>query len=239
MITKSYHHTAERIKMSDIKQVFLAADGTMFDTKAEAIDHGRRPLITAAMTAVTGGNAELTDWLVKNQEAVETAFESGTIKRVSKSEKAKLEKALDAIVEAGNPKFAFVADNKDDILKSFRWPSVTRMEPEEKVAAATAALVAASADAEAGTPGNEELANWIVSNKDAVLAAYDAGVVKREVSPKAIAGLAAYREEQARRKAAAAEGKPVEATETKKKADKVEEKVEEPAVEVAEETTEV
>jgi len=180
----------------ELKQVFTTPDGKHFDTKAEAMNYLRKPKIMEAMKKVTGGNAELADWLVNHQESVEMAFESGTIKRVTKSEHNKLAKALEAIVEAGNSKFAFVADNKGAILDSFRWPSVKRMSDEEKSAAARNTLVAAS-------EGNEELAGWVLANKDAILEAYTAGIEKKQVNPKAAEALAAYRAKKAAEKAAA------------------------------------
>lgn len=180
----------------ELRQVFTTPDGKTFDTKAEALNYLRRPKIKEAMKKVAGGNAELADWLVENQETVEMAFETGTIRRVTKSEHNKLAKALEAIVEAKNPKFSFVADNVSAILDSFRWPSVKRMDEAEKATAARNTLVAAS--------DNEELAEWVLANKDAVLQAYDAGVEKRAVNPKAQEALAAYRAKKAAEKAAAA-----------------------------------
>lgn len=180
----------------ELKQVFTTPDGKTFDTKAEALNHLRKPKIAEAMKKVTGGNGELADWLVEHQETVEVAFETGTIKRVTKSEHNKLAKALEAIVAAGDSKFAFVADNKGAILDSFRWPSVKRMSDEEKNAAARNTLVAAS-------EGNTELAEWVLANKDAILEAYTAGVEKRQVNPKAAEALAAYQAKKKAEKAAA------------------------------------
>jgi len=178
----------------EIAQVF-SVNGINFATKAEAMDYLRRPLITAALSALTGkGNESLVDWLIENQEVVETAFESGTVKRVTKSEAAKLNKALDAIVDSGDKAFAFVIDNVDAIRDSFRWPSVKRMTDDEKALAARNTLVASA--------GNEELAEWIINNKDAVIEAFKAGITKREVSPKASEALAKYRAEKAAEKAA-------------------------------------
>jgi dsDNA-binding SOS-regulon protein len=179
----------------ELRQVFTTEDGKVFETKADALNYLRRPKIKAAMMTVTGDNDELSDWLVENQEVVEAAFEAGTIRRVSKSDSTKLTKALEAIVEAANPKFAFVADNIEAIISSFRWPSVKRLSEEEKAAEGKAALVAASE--------NEELADWVIENRQAVLEAYSAGVEKRQVNPKAAEALAAYRAKKAAEKAAA------------------------------------
>ena len=181
----------------ELKQVFTTPDGKQFDTKAEALDYLRRPKILEAMTKATGGNKELADWLVEHEEQVEMAFETGTIRRVSKSESKKLKAALDHIAEVlkDDKKAAFVVDNVASIADSFRWPSVKRMDDAEKATAAKNTLVAAS-------EGNEELADWVLANKDAVLEAYEAGKEKRQVNPKAAEALAAYRAKKAAEKAA-------------------------------------
>jgi hypothetical protein len=178
----------------ELRQVFTTPDGKVFDTKADALNYLRKPKIKEAMKKICGGNTELADWLVDNQETVEMAFETGTIKRVTKAEHNRLTKALEAIVEAKNPKFAFVADNAQAVIESFRWPSVKRMSDEEKAIAARNTLVGAS--------DNEELADWVLANKDAVLEAYSAGVEKRQINPKAQEALAAYRAKKAAEKAA-------------------------------------
>jgi hypothetical protein len=190
----------------ELRQVFTTPDGKTFDTKAEALTYLRRPKIKEAMMKVTGGNAELSDWLIENQEKVEVAFETGTIRRVTKSEHNKLAKALDAMKEIqGNSKIAFLQENAGAILDSFRWPSVKRMDEAEKATAARNTLVAAS-------EGNEKLAEWVLGNKDAILAAYEAGIEKKQINAKAQEGLAAYRAKMAAQKAAAAaaEGKAAE-----------------------------
>ena len=179
-----------------LKQVFTTPDGSIFDNKVDALNHLRKPQIRAALSVVTQNNDELTDWLVANAETVEIAFETGAIRRVTKVDHNKLSKALEAIVASGDPKFAFVTENKGAILDSFRWPSVKRMDDAEKATAARNTLVAAS-------EGNEELAEWVLANKDAILNAYEAGVEKRAVSPKATEALAAYRQKKAEEKAAA------------------------------------
>jgi hypothetical protein len=91
---------------------------------------------------------------------------------------AELEKALAEITSG------FLFDNAKAVLDSFRWPAVKRLTAEEKVEAAKTEILQAS--------GNPELADYVVSNSAAILEAYSAGVEKREVSPKAAAGLAEY-----------------------------------------------
>ena len=170
----------------EFKQVIVTPDGVQHATKAEAILHVRRPKIKAELDVLTGNNEELSQWLLDNQEIVEMAFETGTIRRVTKSERNKLEKALTAIVEANEPRFAFVTEHAATIVESFRWPSVKRMKDEEKTIAARNTLVANS-------EGNTELADWILNHREAILQAYEAGKEKRAVSPQATAGLDAYR----------------------------------------------
>ena len=181
--------------MTELKQVYTTEDGKQFEKKADALNYLRRPKILEAMMLITANNAELSDWLVENQETVEVAFESGTIKRVTKSEAKKLEKALIALTEIeGNTAIAFLQANADAIKDSFRWPSVKRMTPEEKITQAKNVLVAAT--------DNADLADWVIENKDKVVEAYKAGIVKRVVSEKAKNGLQAYRDKMAAKKKA-------------------------------------
>jgi len=183
----------ERMNMTELKQVFMI-DGKAFETRKEAMDYLRLPKITEALLKVTSGNKDLTEWLVAHQEAVETAFDTGTIRRVTKSEQKKLDKALDALKEVGDSRLAFLVENAEAISDSFRWPSVKRMDDAEKATAARNSLVAIAE--------REDVADWILANKEAVLAAYEAGVEKRAVSPKATEALAAYRAKMAADKAA-------------------------------------
>ena len=183
--------------MSDIRQAFITEDGKYFETKKEAQDYLRRPKIEAELNKLTGKNEELTSWLLDNREAVEMAFEVGQIRRVSKSERKKLENALKHIAESmkNDNKVAFLIEHSDTVLKSFRWPTVQRMSDEEKLIATKNTLLKASEN-------NTELADWVIANKNAVLEAYNAGVVKPPVNQKAQEALAAWRAQKAAEKAA-------------------------------------
>lgn len=182
--------------MEQLKQVILAPDGTQFETMAEAKTYLRRPKIKEALLKLTKYDEKVAAWLLDNQETVENAFETGVIRRVSKSERNKLEKALNAIVEAANPKFAFVAENADTIKEVFRWPTIKRLTPEEKDGAIRRTLMNA-------TENEEAFVQWIIDRKEEILECYKAGIEKREVNPKAASALAAYRERKAAEKAAA------------------------------------
>jgi hypothetical protein len=172
--------------MTDVlKAMFQTPDGALHETKAAATDHMRAPKIKEALMKLTENNTELSDWLVEHRELVSNAFGTGTIKRVTKSEKKKLDAAIDAVVASENKDFKFLIDNADAMKDSFRWPTVKRMDDAEKLAAAQEAI-----NAEANNP---DLAAWALKHKDEILVAYDAGKVKREVSAKAKEALAAYR----------------------------------------------
>ncbi len=177
------------------KIVVELADGSVkvFDNKADAMDFVRRPKILEALKAFTSDD-DLSNWLLDNQEIIEVAFETGSIRRVTKSEHKKLDEALKHLLTIEDKKLDFLKDAVTAIKDSFRWPSVKRMSDEEKMAAARNTLTAAT--------GQEDLALWIISNKDAILEAYKAGIEKREVSPKAKEGLAAYQAKKAAEKAA-------------------------------------
>jgi len=181
----------------ELKQCFTTPDGQVFDTKAEAMDHLRQPKIKEALMSLTDNNEDLCDWLIENMDTVTDAFDTGSIKRVTKNEKKLLIKSLEAVIADGNPAFKFIIENSEAIVDSFRWPTVKRMTDEEKAVAAKNSMVAAS-------DGNEELADWVLENKDAVLEAFDAGKVKRQVSEKAKKALEEYRAKQAAEKEKAA-----------------------------------
>ena len=188
------------MSIDQIKQVFsLPGVDRTFESKAEAMDYLRKPKILEALNKLTEGNSELNNWLFENRESVEMAFETGTIKRVTKQEAKKLGEALDYIANtlAGDKKAAFVVENIGAIKDSFRWPTVKRMTDEEKATAARNSLVAT-------TGGQEDLAVWILSNKDAILEAFQAGVVKRAMPQSTLDNLAAWRAKQAEEKAAKA-----------------------------------
>ena len=203
------------MSLDQIKQVFtLPGVDRTFESKAEAADYLRRPKVLEALNKLTEGNAELNAWLFDNRESVEMAFETGTIKRVTKQEAKKLGEALDYIANtlAGDKKAAFVVENVAAIKDSFRWPTVKRMTDEEKATAARNSLVAT-------TGGQEELAVWILANKEGILEAFQAGVVKRVMPQSTLDNLAAWRAKQAAEKAAKeAGGEPAESAEAEEAA---------------------
>jgi hypothetical protein len=180
---------------NELTAVFKTPDGKVFESKAEAQTHIRRPKILAAMLPVVDGNAEIANFLIDQREGIETALEAGTIKRVTKSDTNKLQKALDALKELGNSKLSFITDNADAILASFRWPSVKRMDDAEKEAAAVASLTVLC-------EGNAELAAYIYSKREGVVTSFSAGVEKRQVNPAAAEALAKYHAERKAKKLA-------------------------------------
>jgi hypothetical protein len=166
----------------------------VFRTAAEARDYLRKPQIEAALRKISGGDANLAQFLYENEDEICKAFEAGVVARVTKADRKKLQKALDAIVASTDINFKFVQDNHQAIMDSFRWPSVKRMTEEEKTAATQAALAKLADD---------NAAKWIIKNQEAIHAAYNAGIEKRAVNPKAAEALAKYQAERAANKAAA------------------------------------
>lgn len=168
-----------------LRQIFQTPDGATFDNKADAERHMRKPSIMAALLAVAGGQRELAESLYAKEDELRDALDAGTIRRVSKAERNALVKALDAIAKSTDPAFRFVVDNKDAIADSFRWPTQQRLSAEDKVAA-QATAVADIFD------GREDVAGWVLQEKDKILQAYNAGKPERAVSAAASEGLAAY-----------------------------------------------
>jgi dsDNA-binding SOS-regulon protein len=185
--------------MSELKQVYQAEDGSTFNTKKEAEDHMRLPKVHSALMALTEANQELSDWLLGNKDNLVDVFGTGTVKRVTKAERNKLKKGLDAVVEAhtGEPKYAFLVENAAEIAKSFKWPGQKRLVGEEKDAAIKESLI------ELVGEDNTKLADWIVAEREKVEECFEAGKPKREVSQAAIDGLKKYQDEQKAKKAAA------------------------------------
>ena len=167
-------NTYERYKMSALKQgyVVAAADGTqkIFDTAAEAREFIRLPQVKAAINALVAGDENFGKFLLENQDEIQNAFEAGVIARVTKAERNKLAKALQELLTVQNGKLKFLQDNHEAVLESFRWPAVKRLTPEEKTAATKEALVKLS---------DENIATWLITNRDHLERAYAAGVEKR------------------------------------------------------------
>ena len=187
--------------MSNVRKVFQANDGSIFDTAAEANEHNRAPKIREAMMVATGNNTDLCEWLMANQSTVESAFEAGTIRRVTKAERNKLQKAIEQLTKleesatVKDSKLAFLVEHGESIVETFRWPSVKRMDEAEKAEAAKNTRMLASEN-------NEGLADCVLANKDGIIAANGGGKEKRVVSTKATEALAAYRAKKAAEKAA-------------------------------------
>lgn len=181
--------------MSDqniVKALFATPDGQYFETRQEAVDHIRIPQIKAALMAVTNGNEKVTNWLIEQQEAIVNAFDTGTIRRVSKKEKKALELALEAIKDVVGAEF--LVENAKVVLDSFRWPAVKRMTDIEKEGAAKLSLLMV-------TENDQEMSDWIYKHREAILEGFEAGKVKRQISDKAKEALEAYRAKKAAEKA--------------------------------------
>jgi hypothetical protein len=176
----------------EFKQVFMAEDGRIFESKADLIKSVGRPMVETAMKEL-GCDDELSAFLLDNEDEIKEIFEVGTIRRVTKSEYAKLDKAIVALKEIeGNKGIIFLQENASVIRDSFRWPTQRRLKPEEKLSIILANLNALTE--------NGEVSNWIMENWENVEEAYKAGQVKRQISQKALDGLAAYRKKMAEEK---------------------------------------
>jgi hypothetical protein len=172
---------------NQVKQGYITPDNVVHATAADARNHLRKPQVTAALLAVAGGDSKLSTFLFENSEDIAGAFEAGTVSRVTKVEKNKLKKALEHLKTVDDPKLRFLQENADAVEGSFRWPAVKRMDDAEKAAETLRVLT---------TLSSAEAATWIVANKEAILKAFDAGVEKRVVNPKAMEALAVHRAAQ-------------------------------------------
>ena len=166
-------------------QVFQTPDGQTFNNRADAERHMRAPQIKAALLAVAGGQKELADALFENEADISGAFESGTIKRVTKAERNKLKAEVEKLVKNYGSEFKFITENKDCVIDSFRWPTQARLSNEEKEQLQLRTLT--------GIFDDEKVAQWVIQERDRILAAYNAGKPERKISNAAQEGLALYR----------------------------------------------
>ena len=168
--------------MTQLAQVFQTPDGRVFNNRADAERHLRAPQIKAALLAVAGGSADLANALFENEGDISGAFESGTIKRVTKAERNKLKAEMDKLVAAHGATYKFIAENAAILVDSFRWPTQTRLTDEEKVALQQRTLMGVFND-------DEKVVAWVIQEKERILAAYGAGKPERKVSNAAQEGL--------------------------------------------------
>jgi Arc/MetJ-type ribon-helix-helix transcriptional regulator len=173
--------------MSQVQKGFFV-DGQFYTTAKEMNEARRGPLVQAALSSLTGKNPDLVDWLTKNQNAIIASYNAGNMRRVLKNERKALTKALEYVSTtlAADPKAKFVVENANAIAETFKWPGQKRIKAEDKDAAIQEAFLELTGD-------NAELSAWLLSNKDALEAAYDAGIPKRPMNPKALEALAAGR----------------------------------------------
>jgi hypothetical protein len=187
----------------EIRQAFVVGD-QQFDSKAEAMEYLRKPKVMAELLKLTNGQSDLAELLYENKEAIESAFDTGTIRRVTKAERKKIRNAFEALPEE-LPKAAEFLREKvmyqgaevsimEQLIDSFSWPKQRRLNDEEKTVALSDSLKTLNISA--------DVAEWIKSVREDLLTAYEAGVEKRTISQKAVDGLAAYRAKMAALKAA-------------------------------------
>lgn len=168
-----------------LKQTFQTPDGATFDTKEAAMRHMRKDAIMAALAAVCGGDRTLAVAIYDKEEELTAAFDTGTIRMVTKAERKQLEKALDALKAAAPAGCEFLVNNVDAIAASFRWPAQKRLTAEEKLQAQHVAVTELF-------EGRTDVANWVLQEKDKIMAAFKAGQPERKVPESAAAGLAAW-----------------------------------------------
>jgi len=192
--------------MSEVKQQWLSDDKTPFNTKAEAEQHNRLPVIMNDLIVVADGQEKLAKWILDCQKHIKELFALGKVKRVTKSDRNRLQRGLKKLSEIHEDRgmgvdVAWIVENSEALVKGFKWPGQKRLKDEEL-------QEALQEKASELTNGDQELATWIIASKDAILKAYEAGKPKREISEKAVQGLAAYRAKMAQQKAAAQESAP-------------------------------
>ncbi len=178
--------------MTMLKQIFQTPDGSTFDSKADAERHMRRPAIMAALLGVAGGQEKLAETLYNQEEAIRDALDTGSIKRVTKSERNRLAKAIEAC--KGVKGAEFLAEHAQIVVDSFRWPTQQRLSAEDKQAAQLKGMTEVF-------EGREDVAAWAVAESEKILAAYKAGQPERVVPQSASEGLQMYKDWKSAEKA--------------------------------------
>jgi hypothetical protein len=165
------------------QQFVKLADGSFVKAEVmsqrEVADIQRQPQVLGALKVLVK-DADTATWLLEKKEEILTALDSGASRRVTKQERKALKAALDK-VESG-----FLKDNADAIVESFKWPLVKRVAEEEQTAIVLGNLNVLTGD-------NADMSAWLVANKDSLVLAYDAGLVKRVVPASTTAALDEYR----------------------------------------------
>ena len=169
-----------------------SVDGKTFNSKNEAEAYARRPQIITALKDVAG-NDDTSEWLYEHMSDILAAFKAGSAKKTSAEDREALEQALAVVNESSLEGVEFLCDNAASILASFRF--VNSGTPTTRI---KDALNKVAGD-------DEELVDWIYSNKESLVKAFDAGRKKQPMHPAALEGLKRHREEQARLKAEAEE----------------------------------
>ena len=175
------------------RNVIICADGTEFSTRAEAVEYLRKPQILDALNVLTDNNPNLSEWFYDNRDDVAGAFESGSVRRVTKSEHKQLAEGLEAVIAhvatvpdtSKTGGMGFVAEHAAVISACFKWPTVKKLTDTEKAASSRKAMLALT--------DNVEVVDWALANTQGLLAAFEAGKIKRVVSDAAAAGLTNYR----------------------------------------------
>jgi len=179
-------------------------DDQMFDTMADVEDHQRKPKVLEALTKLIEDEASV-NWVYDNRGEIVDAFKVGGSRHFLKTEKAQLRKSLDAVKVLGEMEstsgimtqcqkdLSFLLENIEQSYKTFKWPTVKKIEGDELSTAISGAL----GDI---TGANDELNVWIAENIEKLKEALDTAKIKREVSAKATDGLNAYRLKKAQEK---------------------------------------
>lgn len=176
-------------------EIFKTADGTIFNSKQEALDYERIPAVKSALAALPGATVELVTWLFENQEDILGCYAAAKIPKVSKQDRKQLATELKAVTSP------FVMANLDAIVTSFKYPTRARVKPEEVEGIVKQAFIDLTTDDDG--KGNDGLVDWLLKSRDLLAAAYEAGVEKRPINEAAKSGLAEY---QAAKKAATEAG---------------------------------
>jgi len=188
------------INLDELQKGYFV-DGQVFETKADVEEYARKDIVTGAIKKLVK-DVKNADWLYENRKAITACFKLDPIKQVAKEDREELQNGLNnaiAMVNAAEldkiamKKFEFLIANADQLVKSFKWPTVKRLSKEEQAVKSAEMLTAIEGS-------NDALVAWLSTNSSSIVDAFNTGKVKRKVSDGALEGLAKYKLEVAKQK---------------------------------------
>jgi len=125
----------------------------------------------AALETIEGMTKDLSDFLMENKDEIKDASTIGKNTRIKETERLRLREQLELCVDSFEEKnkIKLVVEGIDMLVAGYKLPTAKRMSEEEKA-------VAFKNTVKAMSDGDEDLAEWLWTNLEAVLSAFKAAI---------------------------------------------------------------